>query len=312
MTGKCFFMYVLAFYPCVVFSSKFHVMGRIEYCHPSESKMIEIEESYKNYPKIWTAVKLLMPQNNPEVKIEAKGIGPFVGKNHFFLLNNKNQVILPNGMYKLECLTHDIYWGELYCENLFVKKDQILRVPCGWFSVNEHKRFLCVYCFEKGSFVNVSGRIIDDNGNGIGNIKVSCSLDVDGDRIFWDKIDVKTDKNGGFFIPNLPPASIDRVVYCLLYGNSKYGRSLGLGLLQAKLEIGAGNVSNRIYLVSEKNLLKIRPLAARIRSYGPMGGAKGYQYVDEQIALKKFPVSTNNVIYVGDIVLPDKKQQGKN
>ena len=28
--------------------------------------------------------------------------------------------------------------------------------------------------------------------------------------------------------------------------------------------------------------------------------------------IMNFPISTNNVIYVGDIVLPDKKQQGKN
>ena len=311
MTGKYLWVCVLAFYPYMVFSSKFHVKGSVEYYHLLESEMTEIEESYKNYSKIWTHVKLLMPQSNPKIKIEAQGIGSSTGENHFFFLDNKSHVTLPKGMYKLECLTHDIYWGELYSENLFVKKDQILRVPCGWFSVNENNRFLCVYCFERGSFVNVSGRVIDDNGNGVGGIKVSCSLNVDEDKVSWDKFDAKTDKDGKFLILNLPPASIDRVVYYLLYGNSKYGRSFGLGLLYANLEIGIGNTSSRFCLVSEKNLRKVRSLAARIRSYGPMGGAKGYQYVDEQIALDKFPVSTNNVIYVGDIVLPDRKQQAK-
>ena len=65
-----------------------------------------------------------------------------------------------------------------------------------------------------------------------------------------------------------------------------------------------------IKLVSSANLLPIIELATCMRNRMPIKMLK--RSIDMNTVVKKFPVSTNNVIYVGDIVLPDKKQQGKN
>ena len=54
--------------------------------------------------------------------------------------------------------------------------------------------------------------------------------------------------------------------------------------------------------------MPIKTLATKIREYGVLGGPKGFQYIDENFAIKEFPVSTNNIIHVGNIILPLEKE----
>ena len=308
-------MKFLPFVFCVLLSffvvaSQFHVTGTIEQWTPEKTFIEKVETKLKDLPRIYTAINLLEPQAHPSIDIKIRDVrNPLEGV-RFINLKDNRPLVLPTGQYTFECSTHDIYFGEMYHETEYVKSDQVLRVPTGWFHADENNRILKIYLFEKGSLIDISGRVIDSSGKGLDGILVSCSLLLDNDKLFWDTFKTHTTPNGDFTIPKLPPASIDKVVHFLLYGNSTYGRSLGIGLLQAELQIGRNHIElrKRVKLVSRRNLLPIKTRATKIREYGVLGGPKGFQYIDENFAIKEFPVSTNNIIHVGNIILPLEKE----
>ena len=59
-------------------------------------------------------------------------------------------------------------------------------------------------------------------------------------------------------------------------------------------------------LVSEHNLDGLLRIAKQIRAVASLQNAGVTKFVDEKEVLSKLPTSTNNVIYVGDIMLEKK------
>lgn len=289
--------------------SQFLLDATLEHMPPQEGLVSSIEKNDTDYTGVRTLIRLLTPQRHPDVRVRIKRIGDSSGNSCLVNLRETRQLTLPDGQYSIDSPTHDIYFGEMYHESVYVKDEQLLRVPCGWFAANENSRYLRMFCFPKGSLVDVTGRVVDSRGKGLNDVRIECSLLFDDDNLFWDGFAAKSGKDGKFLIRNIPPASIDRVVFCLLYGTPERGPSFGTGIFYANLKVETGELKShkRICLVSERNLSEVIPLAARIRSYGPIGGPNGFQYVDEDRALRAFPISTNNVIYVGDVVLPAKE-----
>ena len=180
------------------------------------------------------------------------------------------------------------------------------------------KRHLTIYCYPLDTLVTVCGRVVDALGNGI------CGIELQGHPVTRDENDVmwheqvftKTDENGNFRFENLPPASLDLAVRFLLFGSvmkasfpSEKIFDFSISVKPHSSSLQTQRVRVSVPLISKRNLTDIRYLAERIRGTGVSQDESGIRFVDEKRPLAKLPDSTNNVVYVGDIVM-EKNDRG--
>lgn len=294
-----------------------------EYVIPDNKTVTEVENSFLGFLKIWVFHKLLSPVRPKEMPIVAKCMsGTDIGREFVLRLKKGHRFSLPYGRYKLYCTGRKIVWEEMISEQNRRRNlpDVELAVPPDCWSPGK-ERLITIYSYPQDALVNIRGRVVDQNGKGIPGVSVDgfpCVRDPY-DVTWYPATTVSTGIDGVFEFAGIPPASLDLSVRFLLFGRvmkSTYDseRIFDFGWKVKNLPSDSNNllVRGSVSLVSERNLKTLLPFGERLRTMNGNTNTDKLEFEDLSAILKKFPVSTNNVIYVGDIVLPDKKQQGKN
>lgn len=297
---------VAAFLCYSAVAESFLLKGLTEYRDISKNELQRIKSENVNLSEL---MSLFIAKSNPDTKVSLKRLKPDSGNTRYFSLSHTNHFELGKGIYKFETLQCDILLGELIEERLFIYSTPVITVPASHSSVYRPRR-LFILCYPPKTFVSIRGRMIDVCGNCISGLDVTCQPLNRTEWAVHEYMETKTDHNGCFMFEGLPPASMDAVVHLLLYGKGNRNNFGKTSVLNARI-FPAENPAlfKDIKLVSSANLLPIIELATCMRNRMPIKMLK--RSIDMNTVVNKFPVSTNNVIYVGDIVLPDRKQQAK-
>ena len=225
-------------------------------------------------------------------------------------LKTTSRLSLSQGQYRFECSKYDLALAELYCDQGWcIRSDTIIQIaPDSVVGKGNKIRRICIMCYEKGSRIAVCGRIVNSRGSPVGNARVIGQPLTQSDHDYHKAIYKKTDENGVFVFVNQPPASLDLATYYLLTGERTFPL-VECGDKVIDFRVVAGEDDNvavaTIPLLSESNYPILHDLTERIKMSLPNDVIKVLQ--QKKVKDHLLPVSTNNVIYVGDIVLPDKK-----
>ena len=229
-------------------------------------------------------------------------------------LKTASRLSLSQGEYRFECSRYDLALAESHGDQGWcIRADAIIQIASDSVVGDGNKvRQICIMCYEKGSRVAVCGRVVNSRGRPVGNVRVVGEPLTLCNRDYHKSVYKKTDENGVFEFVNQPPASLDIATYYLLTGERTSSLiESGDKVMDFRVVAGEGNnvAVATIPLLSESNFPLLRDLTEQIKKSLPDNVIKLLQH--KKVGAHLFPVSTNNVIYVGDIVLPDKKQQSK-
>ncbi len=254
---------------------------------------------------------MLIPRKNPDVDIYARKIDGSDRKSYRFNLKAKQKISLPKGTYRFECTTHDIsiakrHNGDGWC----IQSKPVVQIP----ETNAVTIKIRVLCYSKGSRISLRGRLVNVYGQPLPNHEIygqplmSCRNDND----FHQSAKSRTDAFGRYEFSDLPPASLDIAVQYMLMDARRCSSLTASGDKVLNFAITAQKdgctVSTNVPLLSAGNLVGVQHISKRIWEALPTE-MKANITKAKPISSPHIPVSTNNVIYVGDIVLPGKKRQ---
>ncbi len=261
-----------------------------------------------------TLKKYFSQEKSADVDIVVSKLSGETGGKHMFNLSTVSRFSLSKGEYRFECSKYDLAVAELYdTRGWCILADAVIQVASNSTVRKDDKvRRICIMCYEKGSRVAVRGRVVNSQGLPVGNIRVVGQPLTQSDCDYHKSIYKNTDENGFFEFDNQPPASLDIATYYLLTGaRTSPLVECGDKVLDFRVTVKRGEdvTFTTIPLLSEFNFPLLHDMTERIKMFLP---DKAICLMQQKKEEKPFlPVSTNNVIYVGDIVLPDRKQQVK-
>ena len=305
--------------------SSFLITEIRDYHVPTDTEITEVAKSFQNRisPK-WGANKLVMPKTPTNLNLKIIRIDTSRnGKTNFveeFRAYKGCRFSLGNGTYRLLNDHHVLKIEERISDNTssISVTDSIIRVPSGIGAIkNDKQRRIAIYRYPLNSVVTLQGRIVDEKGQGIPNINIRgtprCMDRYD--VMCHEAIYVTTDGTGKYEFHNLSPASFDLAVRYFLFGRIMkdtfpsekiFDFSISTRYLD---EEHRKNIWKRVSvpLITQNNYDGLEKTAAAIRKLA-VGSSMELILSANQDAIKKtLPVSTNNVIYVGDIILPNPK-----
>ena len=300
---------VILFSPLFTKGDEFEIQGFVQYSTNDRAPWISgIRALQHSFPKL-ALKRMFMSKSGVDVDVIARKIDCIENKTYTFNLRKTNRIVLPEGKYRLECEKYEISLAEAYGEHAWCIKPTPL-IQAGSDSNAERKtqaRKIRIMCYDKGTRICIRGRVLDALGNPIRNSRVIGQPLTLADQDYHQAIYRQTDDKGQFEFTDQPPASLDVASYYLLTGEITSPLvETGDKVFEFRVTVGSGTnlTSIVIPLISENNLPALRFLAEEIRS-SLSDDAKDLLSCKE-MAFPCFPISTNNVIYVGDIVLPEK------
>ena len=251
------------------------------------------------------------------------------GKTYIYNLRREKRFDLPQGAYRITCDKYDVSVVERRRElDCVINREAVfysyLR-GSGCLGYNGCRK-LEVLFYPKNSSITVRGRVVDNNGTPIKGIEIWGEPVLNSDAYYYNtkKSDgSSTDKtltntSGEFVFENQPPAAVELGVYYLLTGKrTKPMQCEGEVVFDFDIQVpgyypcGSFGCRKEYYkkipLISAANLTALRKVAEKLRSAMP---EEARQQLDK---MRKdpivLPVSTNNVIYVGDIVVYKDKEK---
>ena len=164
--------------------------------------------------------------------------------------------------------------------------------------------------------VTIRGRLVDSTGNGVSGVSVKGGPNANDpyDAVWYLDSETLTGEAGAFEFKDIPPASLDLAVRFLLFGRimkSAYDSErlfdFSWWIDKTPKSCTATRREFKVPLISEQNLRPLLELSTHLRKINAMSDKETFRFIDENMVLQKLPVSTNNVVYVGDIVLPEKE-----
>lgn len=253
------------------------------------------------------------------------------GKTYTYNLKRKKRFNLPEGGYRLSCDKYDVSVVECKGElNYSINRENVFYSYVNGNSVYTGYRGcrrLEVLFYPKGSSVTVKGRIVDENKHPIVGVEVcgSPKLQSEADSYYYcskksdgsSTDEAITNANGEFVFENEPPTAVELGVFYLLTGKStkpmqragEVALEFCISVRGYKFPSPSGYYIGHYYvpLLSASNLPALRKVADKLWSYMPEDGKATLNKMKvDAIAL---PVSTNNVIYVGDLVVRKDEAQ---
>lgn len=252
-------------------------------------------------------------------------------KTYVYNLRKKKRFNLPMGTYRIECDKYDVSLVEKRRElDYVINREAIFYsyVRDSGYLGFEGCRQLDVLFYPKDSSIKVQGRVVDDKGNPMADVEVWGEPVLISDAYCYDtqKKDGRstyktlTNANGVFVFKNQPPAAVELGVYYLLTGETtKPMQREGEVVWNFDIQIpgyypcGAPECRKEFYqkipLISADNLPALREVAEKFRSAMPEDARRQFDKVRKNPIV--LPVSTNNVIYVGDLVVRKNKDSEK-
>ena len=289
---------------------EFEIKGFVQYSTKNQASWISgFRALHHSFPKL-ALKRMFMPKQDVNVNVIARQIDCIEKKTYTFNLKNPNRIVLPKGKYRFECEEYEISLAEAYGEHAWCIKPAplIQAVSDSAADRRTQVRKTRIMCYDKGTRVCIRGRVLDTLGNPIRNSRVIGQPLTLADQDYHQAIYQQTDDEGQFEFPDQPPASLDVASYYLLTGEITSPLvEIGDKVFEFRVTVGSDTnlTSTTIPLVSENNLPALRFLAEKIR-VALSDDAKDL-LSRKGMAFPYFPISTNNVIYVGDIVLPEKR-----
>ena len=289
-----------------------------QYIVPTSKKIKGLEDSIFSLSKKLVIHKLVSPQTADEILIEAKCVsGEKCGDKFMFRLKKGGHFSLPYGRYKLLCPNYELTYEEMASEQNRQRSlpgAELPVPPSNWMPRKE--RPIKLYIYPKDSLVDIRGRLVNQEGKGVSNVSIRGAPYVnDPNNIAWyPDVEITTDATGQFEFKNIPPASLDLAARFLLFGrimkpsyNSERIFDFSWRILGFSSKFETNHLRFKTPLISDRNLRDLLPFADKLRMLNDRMGEDKLGFVDVSGILKKLPDSTNNVIYVGDIVLPEKR-----
>ncbi len=283
-----------------------------EYCVPDEKSVAEVSNSLVGHFRGWIAHSLLMPKRPKGKKL--KLADEMSGRTYEMPLERGASIKLPEGTYRVRCDGYGLTIEEFLSEcNRKLSMKGSVRIPNTYGRSNQSVHIKC-FLYPIGSLVEIRGKVANTEGKGIPNVTLKgCPMIIDETDAKWHEAKtVQTDADGAFAFRGLAPASLDLAVRYFLFGDVMKAsfdseKIFSFSFYVDEFPLGYSKPSKSpvsVPLISERNAVELRTLANRIRSLGiPKDGGE-FSFVDEDVALKKLPASTNNVIFAETIVLP--------
>lgn len=251
------------------------------------------------------------------------------GKTYIYNLRREKRFNVPQGAYRIKCDKYDVSVVERRRELDYVINREAVFYSylrdSGYLGYNGCRR-LEVLFYPKNSSITVRGRIVDNNGCPINGIEIWGEPVLISDAYCYNtkRFDgssaykTLTNTSGEFVFENQPPAAVELGVYYLLTGKrTKPMQCEGEVVFYFDIQVpgyypcGSFGCCKEYYqkipLISAANLPALRKVAENLRSAMPEEARQQFDKMrKDPIAL---PVSTNNVIYVGDIVVSKEKEK---
>lgn len=233
------------------------------------------------------------------------------GEGRTFNLKRGRRLNLPAGRYRVTCDTYDISVAERQGEREFcISRESVFDAGSGAVDV---------LFYPKGSSVTVKGRVVDAKGRPLAGVEVYGTPDLQSDAYFYNnrKTDgspsckTRTDADGVFVFENEPPAAVELGVHYLLTGKTtRPMQSEGEVALDFCIHIPGycselsredGEFRRKVKLLAAANLPALRKVAEKLRASATGEVARWFE--EEGRRPVALPASTNNVVYVGDVVV---------
>ena len=295
-------------------TNKFVVDDIQAYTIPTSQDISTLEEVDSSNLMMWRIHKLVSPRKLDGIVLD------------FSFTNNMSRLMpfrqnlrkrcyftLPFGQYKVSNQDYEVTLEEMVSDNNRPRKvsDAELLVPPGYW-LPRKERPIRIFCYPKGTLVTISGRVVDSSGTGIKGVCVKGCPDVNDpyDIAWYPTIETSTDETGTFRFKNIPPASLDLLVRFLLFGHLMKPSYDSERLFYFDYHIDRlppQYTRERrhfvVPLISERNLKAILPFANKIRALNSRMKKHMFELASEKEIRTKIPISTNDVIYVEDILL---------
>lgn len=305
-------------------SCSFFITDIKDYAEPTDAEITEMSKSLLNVISVqFGANKLVKPRTPASVKLKIMHID--TSKNMMASFAKDIQTgkgcsfSLKPGCYRFECDGYKLKIEERISDStsLITVADSIVSVPHGGNAVRCNRlRHITIYRYPVAAMVTLKGRVLDERGHAMANVKVNGSpICMDEyDVMCHEEIYATTDEEGTYEFRNLSPASFDLAVRYLLFGRVMKASfpSEKIFHFTVSTQVSDSSRSNgfrriQIPLITQNNLSGLRKTAKAIREMAATTTMNQYFCTDMSRPEKTLPVSTNNVIYVGDIVLPAKE-----
>lgn len=259
--------------------------------------------------------RLLMPRRPSGRSLEIKDLTEGSVNRQVVALKSGSEFALAKGVYQLSSPGYALTIEERLSDSnhRLSVANSTLRVfsPSKGNSIRRH---ITVYCYPLNTLVTVCGRVVDAVGNGV------CGIELQGQPVTRDESDVmwhetivtKTDENGIFKFKNLPPTSLDLAVRFLLFGRVMKASFPSEKIFDFSISIKHNSSFQTqreqvsVPLISKRNLSDVQYLAGQIREVVMLQKDAANRFVDEKRVVSKLPISTNDCIYVDDIVIAKK------
>lgn len=290
------------------------------YAVPTERDVLEAKDKMFGFARKLMFHHLVSPRKLKSIMVDIVcQDGEDKGAMRTIELHRNRTFTLPHGRYKLMRHGYHLIIEEMINDQNFIRMgaERCLSVPEeSWQPRKE--RSIRIFCYPDINMVTIRGRIVNKKHEGVPNIVINCHPEIADTREATRYIDMETqtDQSGAFEFKDIPPASLDLAVRFLLFGRMMKASYNSERLFYSKLFFKDYAVNHTemkhkltIPLVTADNLKELRVFADGLRSLNETLDDNKLDFIDEKTALDKLPVSTNNVIYVGDIVLPGKKRQ---
>lgn len=323
MTWACIVVSIQLFSDTKSESVTFRITDIRDYHVPNDAEIDEISRAFMNRvtPK-WSAGKLVMPKTPDDMKLKIVRIdAPKKGKMYYekeFRATKGCTFALERGTYRLLNDNHVLKLEERISDSTssISTMDSIVRVPSGIGAIrDERRRCITIYRYPLNSMVSLKGRVVDESGNGLSNVRLrGIPRCIDRyDVMCHETVYATTDAAGRYEFTNLSPASFDLAVRYLLFGQVMKDSFPSEKIFEFSIATQGLRTQKSIWkrvlvpLITQNNLEGIEKTASAIRKLAA-GSAMELDFAAKQGPIKNaLPVSTNNVIYVGDIVLPKPK-----